>query len=125
MFGVSASPFLLNATIQYHLDCYAAAQPEVVRLLKQSMYVDDVICGADSEREVFVLYTAAKEILRHAYFNLRKFTTNAASLMDAHGATQKSSQASNPVVEAEENPPFPQAQPSALRSRRCSVYTGI
>ena len=33
VFGISASPFLLNATIKHHIEGYAASQPEVVRLL--------------------------------------------------------------------------------------------
>ena len=47
VFGISASPFLLNATIKHHIEGHAASQPEVVRLLAQSIYVDDVVCGAD------------------------------------------------------------------------------
>ena len=80
VFGVSASPFLLNATIDHHLDEYKASHPEVVQLLKQSIYVDDVVCGGDSESEAFSMYMHSKEMLSHACFNLRKFVTNAASL---------------------------------------------
>ena len=104
-FGVSASPFLLNATIKHHLEGYVASRPEVVQLLNQSMYVDDVVCGADSEQKADVLYSTAKEILSHACFNLRKFTTNAPSLqgrIDAREAVKKSPLDTSPVVEADE-----------------------
>ena len=47
VFGISTSPFILNATIKHHIEGYAASQPEVVRLLTQSIYVNDVVCGAD------------------------------------------------------------------------------
>ena len=77
---MSVSPFLLNATIEHHIDGYKASQPEVVQLLKQSIYVDDVVCGADSESEALSRYMRFKEMLSHACFNLRKFVTNAASL---------------------------------------------
>ena len=80
IFGLVASPFLLNSTIEQHIDGYKAAQPEVVQLLKQSIYVDDVVCGADSESEALSMYMHFKEMLSHACFNLRKFVTNAASL---------------------------------------------
>ena len=42
VFGVSASPFLLNATISYHLEKYRDDHPDLVNTLKQSIYVDDV-----------------------------------------------------------------------------------
>ena len=48
MFGVSSSPFLLNATLQHHVK-YAKAQPTVVGKLLKSIYVDDVVGGADTE----------------------------------------------------------------------------
>ena len=89
IFGVSASPFLLNATINHHIEGYKATHPEVVQLLKQSINVNDVVCGADSEHEAYVLYTRSKEILSHACFNLRKFTTNAPSLQTCQETAQK------------------------------------
>ncbi len=59
---ISASPFLLNATIKHHIEEYEESHPEVVRALAQSMYVDDVVCGADR------LYARSKEILSHGSF---------------------------------------------------------
>ena len=108
VFGVSASPFLLNATIKHHIEGHAASQPEVVRLLAQSIYVDDVVCGADREHEAYALYTKSREILSHGSFNLRKFTTNAPSLqslVDSQEAFLENPQGTKPhadVVEANE-----------------------
>ena len=48
----------------------------------QLIYVDDMVAGADSENEACTLYTASKEILSHASFNLRKFVTNSPTLQD-------------------------------------------
>lgn len=80
VFGVSSSPFLLNATIRYHLEAYLEAHPVIVERLLKSFYVDDVITGASTEGEAFSLYQEAKEILKAGGFNLRKFFTNAVML---------------------------------------------
>ena len=56
VFGVSSSPFLLNATIKYHIEKYCSSHSEVVKALLQLIYVDDVVSGADSEEEAYTLY---------------------------------------------------------------------
>lgn len=43
VFGVNASPFLLNATIRHHLKKYEECNPEFVRKLRDSFYVDDFV----------------------------------------------------------------------------------
>ena len=51
VFGVSSSPFLLNATIDHHLEKYVASHPNLVKTLRRSIYVDDEVTGADTENE--------------------------------------------------------------------------
>ena len=80
VFGVSPSPFLLNATIKHHLEKYVISHPELVKILTQSIYVDDAVCGADTEEDAFTLYASSKEVLSHGSFNLRKFVTNSPTL---------------------------------------------
>ena len=80
VFGVSSSPFLLNATIKYHLEQYLNSHPDLVATLIQSAYVDDIVTGASSEDEAFRLYSEAKDLLLHGGFNLRKFRTNSRRL---------------------------------------------
>ena len=80
VFGVSSSPFLLNATVRHHLQCYMALQPELVRLLTQSIYVDDVICGAENDEDAFQFFQQSKQVMREGGFNLRKFLTNSIPL---------------------------------------------
>ena len=83
VFGVSSSPFLLNATIDHHLKLFAPANPELVKTLRHSIYVDDVVAGARDESATMKLYEGSKRILQEGGFNLRKFITNAPQLQRA------------------------------------------
>ena len=74
--GVTASPFLLNATINFHLECKREKNETLVQKLQRSFYVDDLIFGAASEGEGYDLYLESKQLLHEGGFNLRKFTTN-------------------------------------------------
>ena len=80
MFGVTSSPFLLNATIQHHLQLYCSSSPDLVKTLNQSLYVDDLVAGADTEDEAYSLYRDSKDVLKRGSFNLRKFVTNVSQL---------------------------------------------
>ena len=60
VFGVSASPFLLNATIKHHVEKCLSTHPQLVATLLQSIYVDDVVAEADSEEEAYILYAQSK-----------------------------------------------------------------
>ena len=67
VFGVSSSPFLLNATVKFHLENFIESHKAVVERLLQSTYVDDIVSGADSEDEAFDLCAQAKELVVSAY----------------------------------------------------------
>ena len=82
IFGVSSSPFLLNATIRHHLE-HANADPETVNKLLRDFYVDDIVTGANNEDEAHELYHTAKTVLKKGGFNLRKFTSNSLILRSA------------------------------------------
>lgn len=64
VFGISSSPFLLNATIDHHLKLFSAVNPELVRILLHSFYVDNVVAGAMDENAALKLYEESKGILR-------------------------------------------------------------
>ena len=53
----------------------------LVKELLQSIYVDDVVFGADDD-SAYELYTKSKSILKSASFSLRKFTTNSPALQE-------------------------------------------
>ena len=82
-FGVNCSPFLLNATLRPHLDSYAHNNPEFVKKLKDSFYVDNLISGEQSEEKTIELYRDAKQTLLTGGFRLRKWLTNSATVRKA------------------------------------------
>ena len=52
----------------------------VVDALLNSIYVDDVTYGANTEEDAHQLYALSKKIFSEGGFNLRKFVTSSASL---------------------------------------------
>ena len=82
VFGVTSSPFLLNATIQYHLKKYESSHKDLVDKLLQSIYVDDIVTGAQGDEEALLMYKQSKNLFKARGFNLRKFVTKARHLQE-------------------------------------------
>ena len=61
VFGVSSSPFLLNATVKHHPEGYKEKDPEYVETFQRSIYVDDLSSGGDTDEEAYELYIKSKE----------------------------------------------------------------
>ena len=80
VFGVSSSPFLLNATIKHHIERYKEADPEFVEKFLRSIYVDDLSSGAPETNKGYELYLKSKLRLAEGGFNLRKFVSNSPEL---------------------------------------------
>ena len=75
VFGVSSSPFLLNATVNHHLETYRNTDPAFVDKLFSSIYVDDLVSGSNDVESTYELYTKSKLRLATAGFKSRKFIT--------------------------------------------------
>ena len=80
VFGVSSSPFLLNATVRHHLESQSEKHGDVVSKILRSIYVDDVVTSAPSEEVAYEVYNDAKALSKVAAFNLCKFSTNSQAL---------------------------------------------
>ena len=74
-FGNCSSPFLLNATVQFHLSGFPESR--VVEELKENMYVDDFLSGADSVEECCTMVKDAIRIMSQASMPLVKWTPTA------------------------------------------------
>ena len=101
-FGVSSSPFLLNATLKHHIETYQDSDPEFVKKSLSSVYVDDVSVGAESEESAYELYLKSKVRLAEGGFTLRKFITNSGNLrrrIDQNEKSFESTTTQNPKEE--------------------------
>ena len=87
VFGVTSSPFLLNATIRHHLE-HSSSDSAILAKLLNGFYVDDLITGASDEAEAYHLYQTSKEIMKAGGFNLRKFVSNSPSLLSKISDTE-------------------------------------
>lgn len=97
VFGVSSSPFLLNATIKHHIDQYEQCDPNFTRKFLESIYVDDLTSGDSDVDRTFELYVKSKLRLKEAGFNLRKFVTNSEELRERIDKNERSASRSEEV----------------------------
>jgi hypothetical protein len=82
VFGVSSSPFLLNATIAHHIGQYETVDPSFVERFLENIYVDDLSAGGASVCYTYEFYVKSKLRLAEAGFNLRKIMSNSKELMN-------------------------------------------
>ena len=73
LFGATCSPFILNATIQKHLDQF---HDPVTQRMKSDLYVDNLASGADNEDEATTFLDQARTIMTPVGFNLRSWKSN-------------------------------------------------
>jgi len=80
VFGVTSSPFLLNATIKQHLQKYANGHPELVKALLNSLYVHDMTSGESTVERGFDLFVNSRNLMAEGRFNIRKWQSNSPQL---------------------------------------------
>ena len=62
VFGVSLSPYLLNATIDKHLSQFEDTHSSTVKKIRDSIYVDDIVTGFASVLEAFQFFEDSRSI---------------------------------------------------------------
>lgn len=80
LFGLAPSPFLLGGVIEQHLESSKSKSPKVVQEIKESLYVDDLIGGAETMTEAQHLKESARSIFNDAHFQLHKWHSNEPTL---------------------------------------------
>ncbi len=84
LFGLAPSPFLLGGVIKQHLEHWRDKDPETVREIEKSLYVDDLISGATTKDDAKQLKVKTTEIFEDAVFQLHKWHSNEATLESNH-----------------------------------------
>ena len=78
-FGVISSPFLLGATITYHLQ---RSSNLTVKDLLRDIYVNNLITRVDTVDKGKLFYTEAKGLFESASMNLREWASNSKEFID-------------------------------------------
>ena len=67
--------------IAHHVHKYHGKEPELCRCIEQSLYIDDLITGANSIDDTSKLHKMAKTLMSDGGFNLHKWKSNSLSLL--------------------------------------------
>ena len=79
-FGNKSSPFLLNATLKYHLS--QSPSSKVTEELSENLYMDDWLSGADEDSEACEMVKTANEVMGQAKMSLAKWVSNSQQVGD-------------------------------------------
>ena len=77
LFGAAPSPFLLNATIRYHLN---EKDNWITKDLTENMYMDNVVTGTNCDDKALEYYSLSRSYLQKVGMNLRQWTSNSTAL---------------------------------------------
>ncbi|XP_063543760.1 uncharacterized protein LOC134752112 isoform X2 [Cydia strobilella] len=72
-FGIISSPFLLTATIRYHI---SQKNSELLKKVANKCYVDNVVTGTNTSEEAVQLYDETRKTFEELSMNLRDWTSN-------------------------------------------------
>ena len=76
VFGLNCSPFILGGTSEHHISKYQFDDPYSAKKLLESIYVDDVINGAETPMKALKFYEESKACLEAGGFRLRQWKTS-------------------------------------------------
>ena len=128
LFGVTSSPFHLQATLKFHTDKYREQFPSIIEEFQSSTYVDDFDSGSDTVTEGYEFVTTIQNILKEGGFNLRKFASNSDELNYRlnHSGVEKylSSESENELSYAESTQSSIE-EPSDDSEQKCLESCGI
>ena len=82
-FGVTSSPYVAVRTLQQTAADFSPPGSMASMHVYNSFYVDDLLAGAESVEEAIALYKELRELLLKGGFNLRKWRSSSAEVLQA------------------------------------------
>ncbi|CAB4033869.1 Hypothetical predicted protein, partial [Paramuricea clavata] len=90
LFGRTSSPFLLAGVLNQHLDAWEDRYPELVKELREGLYVDDLMTGGVTVEETGEKKVMAAELFEDATFSFHKWHSKAKELEGDSGTSVES-----------------------------------
>ncbi|XP_073965583.1 uncharacterized protein [Choristoneura fumiferana] len=85
-FGIISSPFLLTASIRYHM---AKTNPQLLSKIADKCYVDNLVTGAASQTEAYELYEETNKTFEELSMNIRDWNSNDETFLQTIPKTQQ------------------------------------
>uniref|UniRef100_A0A7I4Y5Q5 Reverse transcriptase domain-containing protein n=1 Tax=Haemonchus contortus TaxID=6289 RepID=A0A7I4Y5Q5_HAECO len=117
-FGINASPFLLSATILFHLR-HSVEKKDLAEEIATNLYVDNLFTCAETKEDAIQKYVDLKDIFSEIQMNLREFMANSSEIMDSIAEHDRSSNKSPKVLVQTEN----RSRRKRVRQQTCGCTT--
>ena len=82
MFGLTCSLSLFSMTVRHHVLKHLDLNEDLVIKFLNHLYMDDSISGSDFPEKCLEFYFRMKTILKEGNFNLRKWISNCAEIIN-------------------------------------------
>ena len=80
VFGLTQSPFILEGTLTKHFENYRDSFKKLINIIKNDMYVDDLLTGGNNLEEVKEIKQNSVQLFKKTGFNLHKWNSNVPEL---------------------------------------------
>lgn len=81
-FGTACAPYLAVKSLQKLADLEGEKYPLAAKITKCDFYMDDLITGAETEREALKIHCEMNELMKSGGFELQKWNSNCKNVMD-------------------------------------------
>ena len=125
VFGVNASPFLLNGTLRHHISRYAGVDPGFARKMVEGFYVDDLVTGEYTVDRTYDLYKKARDRLAEGGFKLRKWKTNDSVLKASIDSAEQTVPAGNKLGRLDEVETYAKSTLGPLGETKSEMVLGV
>lgn len=82
-YGMASSPFLANRVVQQLIQDESSNHPLAANALRDQIYVDDALLGANTEEEALALQDDVINLMAKGGFSLRKWVSNNQNILKA------------------------------------------